>query len=385
MGNCCGANPSTTPGELILVQRDSANKCVFENAYSLVAGKGPVALTLKSHPGHAITSLGNAYIKYGAYGVNIRNDLGVGPAEDALLVMAVKTNPSIHLESLGGHFIVNDWDQKLFEVELKTFRNGISVHRANGFIDSIGYKTKGREFAINSDGTISPSGVPNLVLGLNAGWQPVVAPASKRDFLLNIGQSWPRFIACETGVNSSGQNTIARLKFVYEPIRELGSELVGPVAQRTTRCPPFLLKAGEAIVGVDGFIRSGTSEIVKIRFWTSAGRSSPWLGNDAGGASASTPFHVRVSATNPIVGIERNNLLNAALRNGSVPLAEGFARLRGGFSTVLVRAKTIWNLTVINPPRSPTVSIPCFYFLDPIFLQQTHALQFPHCALLLLL
>ena len=284
MGTCCSGPKfvSATPGELILVQRNSSNQCVFEHAQALQNGSSsPVPLTLRSHLGMAITSKSNSNRTMSpfAYESYLNVDLGIGPQEDALCVFAIKSTPYFHLKSFGGYFILNSKDQKLFEVNpidccgdsnggccvdccVRKFYERTSVQRVCGWNDSIRYRVEGREFIINSYGTISPAGPSggSLVLGINDGWQQETITPDKRELLLVIEPGSPLYIISEVGVNESGQRRITGLRFVHEPIGERGFTLSSSTScphppASPTRSAPFFLKRGEVITGIEGFLR----------------------------------------------------------------------------------------------------------------------------------
>jgi hypothetical protein len=271
MGNCCCVAPSTTPGELILVSRNSPNLCIFEHAQALQnCVADPIPLTLRSHPGLAITSMCHSNRTPRC---NWDVDLGIGPQEDTLWVKTIRAIPSYHFKSGGGYFIVNCWDQKLLEIKPadccrnpdpncccgRSFREKTSVRRVSGWNDSIRNCVGNREFMINSDGTISPRWATsgNMVLGINDGWKPETISPAKRELLQIIEPAWPLYIVSETGVCGSGR-LITGLNFIYEPVGERGfapPSLHNPPSPSPTRSATFFLKRGEVVTGIEGFLR----------------------------------------------------------------------------------------------------------------------------------
>ena len=235
---CAGSRPlCVAPGELILVPRNSSERCIFEHIQALqYDSSAPVPLTLRSHPQMAITSLSNSNrTPLGNAGSYLDVSLGIGPQTDALYVNTIRTVPGFHFRSVGGCFILNSNDQKLFDCG-HNFDERTNVTRGCCWNDSIRFRVEGREFLINSDGTISPAGQRggNLVLGINEGWKQETITPRKVELLRMIESASPLYILSETGVNKNGQRTITGLNFIHEPIGERGFQL----STNTSDSPP---------------------------------------------------------------------------------------------------------------------------------------------------
>ena len=136
----------------------------------------PIRLTLSSHPGEAIIA------KWGhpknAWGQWDYIDLGVGPAEAAISV------------SYDGQFLARNEDPKLgemvFDVSMWDFRENnhlvlVKVAPGHASQDATRKHGGGRDFCVNSDGTVSPKPAGGFVLGKRGDGSLVLVPKGSPD------------------------------------------------------------------------------------------------------------------------------------------------------------------------------------------------------------
>jgi len=136
---------------LKLVEKGSKNVMILDN---FLYNKGDTPLTLKSHPGKALT-LG----KFGNYMGYLYYEIHLGEAGNAARA------------SYDGEFVTLADDNKVFDVAFWDYRVGNEVNFVSApmrccCIDRTRQRNGGRSFLHNTDGTLSLMLRPDLVLGV---------------------------------------------------------------------------------------------------------------------------------------------------------------------------------------------------------------------------
>jgi hypothetical protein len=152
---------------LCLVKRDYEGAFVFADSDRLRAGED-TKLTLLSHPGTGlITKRQKGISSDGIW----KNGVAWGGPNSSDRAMTVNWD---------GNFLIRTKDESVFDVESSVdpiFRefNGIQLYIENGEDDKRLEKrlNVGRDFVINTDGTISPKQAPQFVLGMEVGYKSI--------------------------------------------------------------------------------------------------------------------------------------------------------------------------------------------------------------------
>ena len=137
-----------------LVQKGSAQQCVFEHHRTLASGQEG-RLTLSSHPGLAVVPRYD-YPRSAAEWRYV--EIGIGPAHMAM---------HVRFES---NFIVRVHDERVMDIAHWKYEEGNTLNVLRSASNHPGhtrYSGGGRSFVFNHDGSISPQHAPHLVLGVS--------------------------------------------------------------------------------------------------------------------------------------------------------------------------------------------------------------------------
>mmetsp|Transcript_33425 Transcript_33425/g.105583 ORF Transcript_33425/g.105583 Transcript_33425/m.105583 type:complete len:414 (-) Transcript_33425:85-1326(-) len=137
---------------LILVNRNSLQRCVFERASALRVDGGTARMTLASHPG---------------YGLGLRHAELKSIFGWRYIETCIARNAGLTLRRSGEH-LVYDAESCVLDVAWGDFRSHVTVNLVRG--GSVG-RTFGsgfpRRWAVNEDGTLSPANAAHLCLGVS--------------------------------------------------------------------------------------------------------------------------------------------------------------------------------------------------------------------------
>ena len=151
---------------LVLVHRDSPNRCVFEHARE-IAGKSEAALTLASHPGWAVVQ---QYETPKNAGERSYLEMGIGPAANAIMI------------TFDGEFITRTSDERVLDVAHWECEEDDSLGMKRrkyeeGILLSTGQRLSA-QFTVTPDGTIACTHAPHLALGVSKPRVVLVKPDS---------------------------------------------------------------------------------------------------------------------------------------------------------------------------------------------------------------
>jgi hypothetical protein len=139
-------------------------RCIFEHAALLTQNVRGVPLTLRDHPGLAITRIWSSPRQSEPKNKDTEGlsycKLGIGPASEALRVSAPP----------GCSLLVNEADRMVLDVAnilgSKRFFRGKAVILVGGASEEETFRRGiSRDFVVNADGSISPKQAPNLAIG----------------------------------------------------------------------------------------------------------------------------------------------------------------------------------------------------------------------------